>query len=477
MAASMEAGIAVNRFGLGARRDELLRAQSDPRGWLKQQIDGGRAVSESLARLPQSAEIVQKYFAAEAAKREARRESSEMKNADATQLQQLLVNVRQVILPIYLEQVAARYAVAVNTEESFRERLIHFWTNHFAVSVDKIAVLGLAGSLENEAIRPNLHNRFVDMLIAVERHPAMILYLDNQQSSGPNSQLARMAARRSGTNNIRKIGINENLAREIMELHTLGVNGGYTQADVTTFAQALTGWSVGGGPRSRRDESGAVGKFLFREGLHEPGSKTILGKKYGEDGEGESRSVLQDLARHPSTAKFIATKLVRHFVSDDPPAEAIEKIAKVFQQHDGDLPSVHRAVIDLPGAWQGAPTKFKTPHELVTSTFRALQILPREPKQIAAPFELLGQRPYSPGSPAGWPDTANQWDGSDALMKRIEWTTALGQRAGSHFEPLAIAENALGPSLSDHSRTAIARAATAAQGVTLLLMSPEFQRR
>jgi uncharacterized protein (DUF1800 family) len=386
--------------------------------------------------------------------------------------------VRQVLLPIYLQQVAARYQCAISTDEPLRERLLHFWTNHFAVSADKLQALGYAAGLENEAIRPNLGGRFVNLLLAVEQHPAMILYLDNQQSAGPNSQLAKLAERRRPDAQ-RRVGINENLAREILELHTLGVNGGYTQSDVTTFAQALTGWSLGGGrgPGSRNEPQGAPGEFLFREGVHEPGAKTILGKRYTEEGYAQGKSVLEDLAKHPATAKFIATKLVRHFVNDEPPNAAVEKVAKVFRESDGHLPTVHRAVIDLAQAWQNPASKFKTPHEFVVSTFRALNFIPKQPQQVLSSFDALGQRPYTPGSPAGWPDAASSWDGPDALMKRIEWATTIGQRADARIVPSELADQILGTTLSDHTRTAIARAASGAQALTLLLMSPEFQRR
>jgi len=477
-ATHVDAIIAANRFGLGARPGELLRVKSDPRGWLSDQVKGTRAVPEAVARLTPSADVVKKYNAAQDARRDARQEQDSGKRSEAALAQRIVQGVRQVLVPLYLEQVAARYTVAATTDEPLRERLVHFWTNHFAVSADKVAVIGLAGALENEVVRPNIANRFADLLLAVEHHPAMILYLDNQQSSGPNSQLGKLAERRGRIDKEgaqRKVGINENLAREIMELHTLGVNGGYTQSDVTTFAQALTGWSVGGG-RGRLAQ-GDPGKFVFRDLVHEPGEKTILGKRYSEAGEAQAKAVLLDLAKHPATAKFVATKLVRHFVSDDPPAAAVEQIAKVFRDSDGHLPTVHRAVIDLPQAWQAPFVKFKTPHEFVTSAFRSLDFVPQQPNQVAAPFELLGQRPYTPGSPAGWADTSSQWDGADALMKRIEWSTAVGQRIGSRAQPLQLADQSLGNSLSDHTRTAIARAASAAQGLTLLLMSPEFQKR
>jgi uncharacterized protein (DUF1800 family) len=187
--------------------------------------------------------------------------------------------------------------------------------------------------------------------------------------------------------------------------------------------------------------------------------------------------VLEDLARHPSTANHVATKLVRHFVADDPPAQAIEQVTRAFRESEGDLPTVHRSLIALPQVWANPAPKFKTPHEYVVSTFRMFDFVPAEPRQIAAPFELLGQRPYSPGSPAGWPDTADRWDGPDALLKRIEWATAVGARVGTRAQPLDLGAQALGPSLKEPTRTAISRAASAAQGVTLLLASPEFQRR
>jgi uncharacterized protein (DUF1800 family) len=312
------------------------------------------------------------------------------------------------------------------------------------------------------------------MLLAAEAHPAMILYLDNEASIGPDSPLAQRVARRARNNN-RKLDINENLAREILELHTLGVNGGYTQSDVTSFARVLTGWSLGGnrGPLAE----GKPGTFEFRENMHEPGTEIVLGKRYGEDGANQSRAVLKDLARHPATATHIATKLVRHFVADDPPAAAVARVAKVFRDTEGHLPEVHQAVIDLPQAWEAAAPKFKTPHEFVISTFRSVDFVPEKPQQIAAPLQLLGQRPYTPGSPAGWPDTAAQWDGPDALLKRIEWATQLGERLRADVEPLQIAAQTLGETLSERTRTAITHAASAAQGITLLLASPEFMRR
>jgi uncharacterized protein (DUF1800 family) len=472
VAIPLHAIFAANRFGLGARPGELALAKSDPRDWLITQVKDSRPAPDVIASLPSSATVFKSYAVAQDAKRE-NKKAMEADATPASSAPAVVQGVRKVLVPIYLQQVVARYQVASTTNESLRERLVHFWANHFAVSADKVIVLGLAGSLENEAIRPHLANRFVDMLCAVESHPAMILYLDNQQSSGPNSQLAKRAARRPNPD--RKLGINENLAREILELHTLGVNGGYTQKDVTTFAEALTGWSVGGGRGVLAQ--GAPGEFIFRDGVHEPGSKSVLGRTYSDGGYSQGKAILEDLARHSSTAKFIATKLVRHFVSDEPPAKAIERIARVFTESDGHLPTVHRAVIELKEAWQEPSVKYKTPHEFVVSAFRALDFFPKQSQQVLSAFDALGQRPYTPGSPAGWPDTANQWDGPDALMKRIEWAATLANRIGSKVVPLALGEQLFGTTLSDHTRTAISRAESGAQALTLLLMSPEFQRR
>lgn len=462
---TLDAEVAVNRFGLGARPGELDRARGDARAWLQKQIVGSRPLPEEIGRLQSSAEIFKTYS-------ELRRDRNEAK-ADPAAAKRLLGALRTKLAPYYLDQVAARYRFAVATEESWRERLVHFWTNHFAISADKPQVLALAGTLENEAIRPHVAGRFADLLAAVEAHPAMILYLDNQASIGPGSQLAQRRGRRA-TAHDRKLGINENLAREILELHTLGVDGGYTQQDVTTFAKALTGWSLG---IDRPFAGGELGKFAFHDAAHEPGVKTILGTRYGQSGVAQPRAVLADLARHPATARHLAFKLARHFVADEPPAEAVERIAQAFRDSDGDLPTVYRAVLDTPEAWASPAVKFKTPHELVVSSLRMLDFVPPEPRQIAAPFELLGQRPYTPGSPAGWPDTATQWDGADALLKRIEWAGSVAGRVASREQPVILGERSLGAALNERTRVAITRAASTEQGITLLLASPEFQRR
>jgi uncharacterized protein (DUF1800 family) len=300
----------------------------------------------------------------------------------------------------------------------------------------------------------------------------MLLYLDNHLSVGPHSRAALLLKRR---NRERHVGINENLAREMLELHTLGVGGGYTQTAVTTFAEVITGWSIGGAEGRLRD--GEPGKFLFRQELHEPGAKTILGKRYADEGYEQGVAVLQDLAAHPSTARFVATKLARHFIADEPTPRAVERIAHAYHYSGGHLPTVYRALIDGPEAWAQPLTKYKTPSDYIVSTFRGLELPPDAGRTPLAPFELMGQRIYCPGSPAGWPDRAADWDGAAALMTRIEWADAVGQRVGNERDAAALAPKLLGVTLTDVTRTAIARAASGSQGITLLLAAPEFMRR
>jgi uncharacterized protein (DUF1800 family) len=473
---STQAAIAASRFGFGARPGELLQLAGDPRGALLAQVRSPYREPAELTGLSSSSAILAGFVAARAERAAERRATARNAGAGtAPAAVNLGEGVRKQLLPHYLAQASARTRIAITSDAAFRERLVHFWSNHFAVSIDKPICLGTAGALENEAIRPRIDGRFVDLLLAVETHPAMITYLDNQRSTGPNSDLGARAARRFAATGKARLGINENLAREILELHTLGVDGGYTQSDVTTFADVLSGWSIGGG--EGRLASGEPGAFAFRPALHEPGSKTILGKRYAEDGMAQGQAVLRALAAHPATARHLATKLARHFVADEPPAELVERLKKAYLHTDGDLTAVYAALVNWDGAWEPVPHKFKQPQEFVYSALRSLDVLPLDVKALLAPFETLGQRHWSPGSPAGWPDRAADWDGADALMKRIEWSVALADRIGDSHSALATADASLGPLLSAHTRTALENSASGSQAVALLLMSPEFQRR
>ena len=474
------------RFGLGARPGDLAAAASDPRAWLRAQI-GGPAPLAGNTPLAPSDQIFTELLAArdelQEMKREATARSATLDTAAGATAAAAFNPVRDAYLPHYRAQVLARAQSAALTARPFAERLVHFWTNHFAVSADKGAVFGIAGTLENEAIRPNVNGRFVDLLTAAEQHPAMIAFLDNQYSVGKDSELALLAARRAARQGVmgapeqpkREFGINENLAREILELHTLGVNGGYTQNDVTSFAQIITGWSIGGG--KGRLAGGTPGRFYFRDNLHEPGAKTFLGKTYTEDGQRQGEAVLADLARHPATAHFIATKLVRHFIADDPPPAAVERVAHAFRKSGGELPPVYAALIEAPEAWNAEMRKFKTPEDFVFSTMRALNVSPHQPEEVVRSFDLLGQRQYVPGSPAGWPDTSKSWDGSDALMHRVLWASRAANRYERGIDPVELAASSLGAYARPETLTALRRASSSSQALALLLMSPEFQRR
>jgi len=483
----LDAAIALNRFGLGARPGDA--APADPKSWLTGQFSRFQPRPLALAQVPsrsavigQLADYVAQVRMDGRAKRRAQPASISTGTAPQTaaktdpQADPLRRYLRQSIRDDYLTENAARLSSALTTDNPFAERLVHFWANHFAVSVDKLPVIGLAGLLEFEAIRPHLFGRFSDLLIAVEQHPAMLVYLDQAQSIGPNSEIGRLVAMRGG----KQRGLNENLGREIMELHTLGVRTGYSQADVTEFARALTGWTVSGlarGPASRFIGGGDDGSFTFAEAMHEPGDRVIMGKRYPQQGEAQARAILLDLAAKPATARHISTKLARHFAGDDPPQPVVDRLTRAYLASGGDLPTVYRALIDSPEAWAPKPLKFKTPWEWSVSALRAVGQTGIEPQAAAAMLNQLGQPTWKPGSPAGWDDIAASWAAPEALMRRVEIAQRLASKAGSSVDARALAQKVLPGTVSDATRTAIARAESPQEGLALLLVSPEFVRR
>ncbi len=378
----------------------------------------------------------------------------------------------------YANSVNARMKAALVTPSPFVERLVHFWANHFAVSIDKVTVVGLAGQLEFDAIRPHVLGKFRDMLFAVERHPAMLLYLDQAQSLGPNSQFGQLVARRGGA---QKAGLNENLAREIMELHTLGVRTVYTQADVTEFARAMTGWTVSGLGRGLGARAAGVqgqpGDFLFAERLHEPGTRTILGKSWPQQGEAQAAAVLDMLAVHPATATHLATKLARHFAGDDPPPALVARLQAAYLKSGGDLPSVYRVLIESPECWVDQPVKFKTPWEWTVSALRALGTQDLPNLATVGLLNQLGQPVWQPGSPAGWDDIAASWAGPDAVLRRVEAAERMAQRTRDLVDARQRAAQLFPGALSPATTQAIARAESPGQGVALMLVAPEFMRR
>jgi uncharacterized protein (DUF1800 family) len=452
-----EAAIAAARFGLGAREGTLKAIAGDPQGALKAELKEPLPKPITGAGLPSAPAAFRTFRDA------AERKQVEAKDKSA-KVDDLGRAIGAELRPLYTKEIFARTRAALEAVIGFRERLVHFWSNHFAVSMQqKLVVAPVAGAFEREAIRPHINGSFFSLLKAVEQHPAMLLYLDNAQSIGPNSLAGRLSKR----------GLNENLAREILELHTLGVNGGYGQADVTSIAKVITGWSI---VRPKRDPAHG-GEFRFQPMLHEPGAQTVLGKRYAEGGVEQGEAVLADLARHPATARFIATKLARHFIADAPPQAAIDRLATRFRQTDGDLPSLYAALIEAPEAWKNPLGKLKTPGDFLLSTLRGLGLSDLENYRLVESFALLGERPFFAPSPAGYPDTAESWSGPDAIKTRLEFANTLAGRLGDRLDPSVRAQALLGPLLSTRTKEALARAASAAQGLTLFLMSPEFQRR
>ena len=430
---SVAAFIAANRFGLGAAPGELDAIERDgPKERLLAQIDGpDPAVQRALAALPSSASALGEIF-------EMRVEEGDKSDRKAA------------IRDRYTAEQAVHLSAAASSERPLYERLVAFWTNHLSISLQRKEVTGLVASYEREAIRAHMGGRFVEMLGASASHPAMLAYLDNGRSIGPRS----IAGMRTGK------GLNENYARELLELHTLGVDGGYTQQDVTELARLLTGYSVS---RGGRGEAGPI----YRSSRHEPGDVVILGQRYGSAGD-----LLEDLSVHPSTARHIARKLVRAFVSDDPPPRAVEEIESVWRETRGDLPSVHRALVSLPEAWQSPLSKAKSPWDLVMSTARMLQST--DGILMLASLKELGQLPGDAPTPQGWPDTEVSWLGPGSLVDRIVWA----QRVSlvSPAEALPLATDVLGPVLSSSTRRALARVHPR-RALALLIASPEFQRR
>jgi uncharacterized protein (DUF1800 family) len=357
---------------------------------------------------------------------------------------------------LYKTEAAAQLANAVATPAPFRERLVWFWTNHFTVSLRRGECAAVAGAFVEEAIRPHVTGHFGDMLLAVMRHPAMLMYLDNTGSVGPASRAGQSGRR----------GLNENLARECLELHTVSPLAGYTQADVTAFARILTGWSVD----PKADPPG----FRFRPAEHEPGVQTVLQQSFppGEEG---GIAALRFLAEHPATHRFLAGKLVRHFVADDPPPDAVRVVEAVLRDTNGNLGSAAAALVTLPAAWQPG-AKLRTPQEYVIACVRTLDLPPEQVPNLAGILAGLGQPFWTAPAPNGWADRAVDWAAPEAMLRRIDWASGFAGRAGDQ-DVAEVSEAALGPLLRPVTLGAIRRAGSRRDAMTLLLTCPEFQRR
>ena len=413
---------ALNGFGLGARPGERGRVR-EPRGWLRAQLKGEAPLLRAPAEAaPEAIADAIRAFRPAAPQR-----------TDPEQQRMARQEARRRLVAIAAAESRTALTERVVTERPFVERLVAFWSNHLCVSVGaKILVAPLAGSYEREVIRPHVLGGFTDMVMASAKHPAMLVYLDNFQSIGPTSPGARAGGRRG-----QQRGLNENYARELLELHTLGVNGGYTQQDVQELAKILTGWTVSGlarpglGAQRARRQMGArdddqIG-FAFQALLHEPGTKTVVGAKYGDGGVTEGERAIRALCEHPSTARFVAAKLVRHFVSDDPPAAAVDRVAKVFRDTRGDLRAVADALIELPEAWTDNARKFRTPQDWLIAVLRAFSAT--EVSETVMPILRQLRHPlWSPAAPKGFDDGTSEWADPDSLLNRAELSRSVARR-------------------------------------------------
>ncbi|GGG40783.1 hypothetical protein GCM10010964_30500 [Caldovatus sediminis] len=470
----IEHAVASVRFGLGRRPGDPVPA--DPVAWLERHLDAPAPLpGERYAGVPDA-------FAAIRADRETSRAVREAQAAaearagtpvgrarpsmeeGAAEAERAATGRERPSRPA-LERPRLTRAAAIGwlahsleAAEEYHVRLTNFWLNHFAVSRRNPNAGVFLGDFLRSAIRPHVTGRFADMLLAVVRHPAMLIYLDNAGSVGPNSPAGRRRSR----------GLNENLAREILELHTLSPAAGYTQTDVTEFARILTGWSVEG----QREPFG----FVFRAATHEPGEKILMGRRYPEGEEG-GIAALRWLAQQPATHRHLATKLARHFVADEPPAAAVDRIFAVLRDTRGDLGAAARALLRLPEAWSPPLTKLRTPLDYALAVLRALDAPAEAGAEIAwRDLPQLGQPLWLAPAPNGWPDRAADWAAPEGVLRRVEWAHTMAGRGG-RADARALAEAVLGPLAHADTLREAGRAGSARDALTLVLASPEFQRR
>jgi uncharacterized protein (DUF1800 family) len=475
-----EATFALHRFGFGPRAGAVDKMVADPRGALLAELEqpgAGLIANGDLLTSAEAAEAGRDFRMVRKAARLAERVQGEANQAAArakppgpggqmADPAQPAAAVRdpgpQIPQAIFLDEAKARLAAAQEAEIGFVERLAWFWSNHFCVSAAKGGgVLQVAGAYEREAIRPHVLGRFADMLLAVETHPAMLLYLDNARSIGPHSPAGQTGGK----------GLNENLAREILELHTLGVRTGYTQADVTRFANVITGWSI----VPPRPELPRAGEFTFDPRRHEPAAQQVIGRNYPNTGFEQGRAVLMTLARHPATARHVASKLARHFVADDPPAALVDKLGKRFLDTQGNLKELARTLVTAPESWAAAPRKLKRPGEWMIGMLRAAGTAAPDPRPLLQAQNLLGEPLWRPPAPNGFADKDAAW--IDGLAQRLDIATQLARRVGGNLDPKAVLDLSVGPLASAETRQTVSRAESRPQALALLFMTPEFQRR
>jgi uncharacterized protein (DUF1800 family) len=495
------AALALHRFGFGPRAGTMAAIASDPRGALLAELDKpntGKIPDAGLISSGAASRMTSDFTAERAAKqkletkrqeavKELARQKAAKLTADSPMMQDPVSENAGMekttdakaaeakpaeakttppqpqpetpMVENFFREAKAHYDGAVRAEIGFAQRLVWFWSNHFCVNADDTVQ---AGAYEREVIRPHVLGKFVDLLIAAESHSAILNYLGNSASMGPNSV--------AGINRDR--GLNENLGREILELHTLGVRTGYTQDDVVSFAKVITGWTT-----FLPELPDRGGEFLFYPRFHEPGPQTVLGKAYRDTGLEQGKAVLADLAHHPATALHVATKLARHFVADEPPATLVETLRQKFVETDGDLWQVARALVMAPESWAPEQTKLKRPSEWMMTYIRAAGFNGVNARLTAPALTRLGEPLWRPPSPKGFPDEEGAW--IDGIAHRLDTANAIAQNPANQerLDPKAMLETALGPLASADTRSAVNRAETKQQAVTLLLMAPEFQRR
>ncbi len=442
------ARIAFQRFGLGAKKSSFARVAANPLAALIREVNTPGIAKLNSRKLPSY-------------KKAAALSATSFDLAERTRSREL----------------AARVGKHTKVDIGFVERLVIFWSNHFSMSVNKSsAVRGTIGQLERSVIRKHVLGRFSDMLLGVIQHPAMISFLDNADSVGPNSRYGRD----------RGAGFNENLAREVMELHTLGSGGGYTEEDVTAFAKILTGWSYvreweadnrynGGNNRNR-------GRFIYRKTWHEPGPITLRGKTYPAVGMKQAKMALLDLANSPATAEHIAFKLVRHFITDEPTPAMVDPIKNVFIATGGNLRQVALALLNLPEAFSEPLTKIRTPYELAIAHLRALNLRYRDDDYwwvFAGPMYAMNNMVWECPTPEGYADESLRWLDPDGMTLRLDTAQAIGWSYGRRYRGnVAKLANALYDSaLSPETRQRVAQAGSKYSAITMLICSPEFQRR
>ncbi|PJF09433.1 DUF1800 domain-containing protein [Pseudorhodobacter sp. MZDSW-24AT] len=408
---------------------------------------------------PRLADLTETLARADSMLRTARRAAAPEAKAARQDYRQAIAQLESVT------QHAAKTTVAraLDAPDGFRERLVQFWADHFTTVARARRDRPLPATLVEEAIRPHITDRFADMLRAVIQHPAMLGYLDQSRSFGPNSRIGQRRSR----------GLNENLAREVLELHTLG--SGYTQEDVTQMAELLTGLTVG--------KSGPT----FDSRRAEPGPESVLGKVYEGDSLGAVLKALDDLAEHPNTAAHLARKLAVHFVSDQPNPDLVQALTDAWRASGGDMLAVAEALLTQPAAWSKLQEKARQPFDFLVASLRALGVDGADVMRMSdavfrqvvlTPLAAMGQPWQSPPGPDGWPEAAEAWITPEAMAIRITWAMDMpAQLVNPLPDPVALMTRALGSHVGERLAWAIPRAESAREAVGLVLASPEFNRR